>query len=135
MARRAWGLIPSVTRVQLGEGDWVDFKNSLTVGEENEIFQSIGGSINQDGSRTPNYKLIGAAEVFANIVAWNLVDAEEQQLPLTIDSILNMPRDQMKVLSKALEDHQKAMEAKLGGSKKTIDGETKPASTSPSVAS
>ena len=135
MARRAWGLIPATTRVQLGEGDWVDFKNALTIGEENEAFGTIAGKVNEDGSRTPNYKVIGAAELFANIVAWNLVDAQEQQLPLSLDSILNMPRDQVKVLSASLKEHQQNMEAKMVASKKTDGGETASASTSPSAVS
>lgn len=125
---------PEIVRLTLSDGDWIDVKKRLTVGEERAAFQAIVGEVNQaTGWRKPNVEMVGVAEMVAYIVRWSLRDANDLPVAVSVDTIKALDSASFTEMEKALEQHVAAVEAELTA-KKAADGETKPVATSPSAA-
>jgi len=126
---------PEVTRIPLSEGDWIDVKKRLTVGEERAAFQQIVGEVNAQGWRRPNMEMMGIAEMAAYIVGWSFVDARGLTVGVSISSIQALDSASFKELETALEAHIKAMEAEIEAAKNGRARESAPEPTLPSAGS
>lgn len=124
---------PGIERLLLSDGDWVEVKRRLSVGEERAAFQAIVGQINQDGWRKPNVELVGIAEMFAYLVDWSFTGDDDKPVKLTIDAIQNLDPDDYKELEDALDAHKKRMEAEREAQKNARGGASESSSISPSV--
>jgi hypothetical protein len=102
---------PEVVRLELSEGDWIDVKKRLTVGEERKAFQSVVGEVNPEGWRRPNVEMVGVSEMVAYIVRWSLRDAQDIPVPVSADTIKGLEIDDFKEIEKAIERHVAAVEA------------------------
>jgi hypothetical protein len=134
MGKRIRFVQPEIVRLDLSDGDWVDVKKRLTVGEERAAFQAIIGEVNQaTGWRRPNVEMVGIAEMVAYIIRWSLRDANDLPVPVTVDTIKSLDSESFTEIEKALETHIKAVETELAAAKNTTDGETKSVATFPSA--
>jgi hypothetical protein len=126
---------PEIVRLELSDGDWVDVKKRLTVGEERAAFQAIVGEVNQaTGWRRPNVEMVGIAEMVAYIVRWSFRDAQDLPVPVSVTAIKQLDAVSFNEIEKALEAHVAAVEAELAALKNGKDGENKSVATSPSAA-
>jgi hypothetical protein len=126
---------PEIVRLDLSDGDWVDVKKRLTVGEERAAFQAIVGEVNSTtGWRRPNVEMVGVAEMVAYIVRWSFRDANDLPVAVTVDAIKQMDSESFAEIEKALEKHIAAVEAELTAAKNVQGGKTATAATSPSAA-
>lgn len=124
---------PSTVRIALSEGDWIEVKKRLNVGEERSAFQAIVGEVNMQGWRKPNVDMIGVAEMFAYIVDWSFRDGGDRPVPVTVGAIKSLDLETYEELEKALDKHKKAMEEEREALSKKTSGEIVSAATSPSV--
>ena len=126
---------PEIVRLELSDGDWVDVKKRLTVGEERTAYQAIIGEVNQKtGWRRPNVEMVGIAEMVAYIVRWSFRDVNDSPVAVTVDAIKQMDSESFNEIEKALETHVAAVEAEVAAAKNVQDGKTATAATSPSAA-
>lgn len=100
--KRKWFVTPDTVRIDLGDGDWIDIKKRLNIGEEKVLTTAGFGGVTM---RTPgdeeedkekgtdidvNWKAMSVARVNAYLVAWNLADEEGVTVeisPQAIDSL------------------------------------------------
>jgi len=128
-------VIPSVTTLTLSDGDWIQVKNQLTVGEERAAFQQIIGEINQQtGWRKPNIALQGIAEIAAYLVAWSFRDPEGNPIPPDVATIQLLDVDSYRELEAAVEGHIRKMEAERAAAKNGSTTGSESTRTSISVA-
>jgi hypothetical protein len=128
-------VVPAVTTITLSDGDWIQVKNQLTVGEERAAFQQIIGEINQTtGWRKPNIALQGIAEIAAYLVAWSFRDPEGMPIPPDIATIQLLDVDSYRELEAAVETHIKTMEAQRAAAKNGSATKNEPTPTSTFVA-
>jgi len=127
---------PEPVRLTLSDGDWVEVKKRLSVGEERAAFQQIVGEVNQaTGWRRPNVEMVGIAEMVAYIVDWSFRDANDKPVKVSVDAIKQLDPATFSEIEKALEVHVAAVEAQAQASKNEKDGENKPVATLPSAVS
>lgn len=126
---------PEIVRLELSDGDWVDVKKRLTVGEERAAFQAIVGEVNQaTGWRRPNVEMVGIAEMVAYIVRWSFRDAQDLPVPVSVSAIKQLDSISFSEIEKALEVHVAAVEAEAQASKNEKGDGSKSEQTSQSVA-
>lgn len=134
----SWFVDPETVTISLPGGQWLEVKKRLTVGEERAAFQLVGGEVNGDGWRRPNYELLGLTEVMAYLVNWSITRNGQ---PIKIDTdglkiaaLKNMRPDKFKIISDAIEAHIATMDAELASEKNGTDGGNGPGPTLPSAA-
>lgn len=133
MARRVRFVTPEVVRLPLSDGDWIEVKKRLSVGEERQAFQQIVGEIKSDGWRRPNLEMVGIAEMIAYLVDWSFRDARDKPVKVTIDAIRQLDLATFRELETVLTAHVTAMDAAEADTKNEQSGEPGSATTSPSV--
>lgn len=75
---------PDVVRVSLSQGDWIELKRELAIGEAKRAAAAVNGEYNPTtGFRRINIEQAGRAQVLAYLVGWSLRD--EQDRPVLID--------------------------------------------------
>lgn len=129
MARQRF-VQPESARVSLSDGDWVEFKKRLTVGEQREAFACLVGDISPTGWRRPDVKLIGLEELRIYLVDWSFVDATGKRVPISRDALMSLDTDSYAELEAALAQHKDAMAAALEAEKNVQGSASASAATS-----
>lgn len=134
---RLRGVKSETTRLPLSEGDWIDIKRVLTVGEERDIVQRSVREVKPDGS----YKLDDAAFSFTAaaiyIVGWSFQGMDGQPIPwpahkaldVRVSVLRSLDTDTIREIDEAIAHHREAVEQEKNGS----TGEIASAPISPSV--
>jgi len=134
MARKCRFVKPEIVRLELSDGDWLEVKKRLSIGEERASFQQISGSINNEGWIRPNVEMVGIAEVLAYLVDWSLIDANDKPVKVSKDALLSMDPDDYKEIEEAVQAHIKKMDAERAHEKK-VAGLSASSTSAPSVVS
>lgn len=104
---------PAVTRYDLSEGDWVEFKDYLNAGETKQL-AGAGVPSMTPGDKGPqsfalDFKALGLARLEMYAHAWSLVDAKGNQTRPDRDTISQLdPRD-FDEIDAVLDRHVKEM--------------------------
>lgn len=124
MARIAT-LKPQTTRKALAEGDWVEFKNRLTVGEKKRL-EGAGVAAVRDPQAAQatrakqsfelDFERLGLARFEIYITAWSFLGLDEKALPVTPDSIAALDPAIADEIEKALDLHIEEQEKAKNGS-------------------
>jgi len=129
---------PEYKRVEISNGDWLLLKKRLNHGEQQEAFARKYTS-DGIGSRV-NLRLVGMDRVLAFLVDWSLVGLDEQVIDIRgksadeIEAALNsIDPDSFTEIKRAVEAHERAMDAERVASKNGKDGEIGSAAISPSL--
>lgn len=132
------GVKSETVRLPLSEGDWIDIKRVLTVGEERDILARSVREVKPDGS----YKLDDQAFSFTAaaiyIVGWSFLGLDGQPIPWPVHRPLDkrvevlrtLDGDSIREIEEALAAHREALEQEKNAS----GGETGSAPISPSAA-
>lgn len=135
MAQRCRFVQPEVQRLHLADGDWIEVKRRLSVGEERAAFQAIVGEINPaSGWRRPNVEMLGIAEMSAYIVEWSFRDAQDRPVPVSTAAIKQLDSETFKEIERLLEQHIAETDAAVEKEKNARGGASKPVPISPSAA-
>lgn len=114
----SWFVKPETVRLDLPEGQWIEVKRRLTVGEERKAMAGLIAEVRPDGRVTPNMDMLGKAEAMSYLVDWSL--RKEDGSPIRIDTDAKMGAaidlldpDKFKIISEAITAHIDAMKKAL----------------------
>lgn len=109
---------PSTTKVALAEGDWIEFKNKLTVGEQKRLEGSGVAAVRDPQGDTRakqsfelDFERLALARMEAYTVAWSFLGLDEKPLPVNPDTISSMPPEIFDECDKALDAHVAKVQA------------------------
>lgn len=120
--RRCRFVQPSIVRLDLSCGDYVDVKKRLSVGDERTIMQQMVGELHQDGWRKPNIEMAGIAELAAWIHDWSFVDPQGVPVPPTIEALKQLDPVDYLELETAVQAHVTRVQAEAQAEKNAQAG-------------
>lgn len=123
----AWFVTPETSKLDLGEGFWVEAKQQLTVKESAQVQASLIKSVESSGRVEPNFQELWKARIVAYIVDWNLTH-NGKPVPFSASAVDNMSKPAWDRLEKVIQEHIEAMEGLTEG--KPTGSTSKPASPS-----
>lgn len=126
-ANVVWFVTPETTRLDLGDGFWVEVKQQLTVKESAQVQASLIKSVESSGRVEPNFQELWKARIAAYIVDWNL-SHNGKAVPFTSAAVDNMSKPAWDRLEAVIQQHIEAMEGLQEG--KPTGSTSKPASPS-----
>jgi hypothetical protein len=109
-----------VTRLTLPDGEWVDVKRELTVGEDREFRVAGMKKATVKGDIEVDFKAISLARVKTYLVGWSAVDHKGKMLPVTSDAIEALAVEDFEAIDAAILAHVDA----VAEGKKTTKVET-----------
>jgi len=101
---------PQVVRVDVSDGDWLDLKRELTVGEQRRAMSRIVQTMKSDGQIVPNMEQVGKAELAAYIVGWSFT-RDGEPVPYSEDALDALSVDAFKEVEQAIRQHIERIEA------------------------
>jgi hypothetical protein len=108
MGKRLRFVTPEVVRVALSDGDWIEIKRRLTVGERRRILsRAASGGISSDGARVH----VDAAEMaFARVEAWMLdwsfTGLDEKPVAYSPAALKNLDPETFTEIESAIDAHE-----------------------------
>lgn len=99
-----WYVSPEVVRLPLTNGDWIEVKRELTIGETKAVVQRSTKYIEVNG------EVVGVRDdtefdtelALAYIVAWSATDKNGVSLPLSKDALLAQSNDHYREITRAI---------------------------------
>lgn len=142
MGKRLRFVRPEVVRLSLSDGDWIEVKRTLTVGERRHILsRAAKGGVSTDGKVVHlDANEMAFARVESWLVDWSFTGFDDKPMKLDASSLRNLDAESFREIELALDAHEEA-EAALknspasmasGSSTPTPDGNSS-AGNSPSV--
>jgi len=96
---------PSVVRVELSEGDWLDLKKELSVGEARGILFSTLEE-QADGSFKRNLDSAIMLRLLAYLLDWSFCDEDGAKVPVSADAINALDVRTLTELIEAINKHE-----------------------------
>jgi hypothetical protein len=109
----SWFVEPAVVRVALAEGEWLDLKRELTVGESMAVQQRLIKTVRTDGRVEPDLKEVWKANICAYIVGWSLT-RNGSPVPFSFDAVDNLSKSAWERISQVVTAHIEAGDAAMG---------------------
>lgn len=130
---KSWFVKPETVRVDL-DGEWIEVKRRLTVGEERKAMAALVSEVRADGRYTPNLEMVGKAEVMAYLVDWSLRGEDGKAVRIDTVGKLSAALDlldseRFTAISQAITAHIEAMTAEREQEKNVPAGSSEPAAT------
>jgi hypothetical protein len=97
---------PEIVRLPLSDGDWIEVKKRLSVGEARYATSSFIGGYKSDGVRLPNLEILGMGQVLAYLVRWSFRDAQDLPVSVSLDALKSLDLDTYREIEQAIEDHE-----------------------------
>jgi hypothetical protein len=97
---------PQLVRIPLTEGDWLDVKKELTIGEQTEMFASMRTQFRAGEIPALDPTKIGRARALAYIVGWSFTDGNGQPIPVSGSAYNNLTTATGAEIRDALEAHE-----------------------------
>jgi len=124
---------PRSVRIPLSEGDWIEIKERLSIGDARAATASFIGSYTKDGSRTPNLETLGMGEVLAYLLDWSFRDENDKPVKVSLEAVKALDMDTYAEVEAAISGHSAALNAADAEREKKIpNGETSSSGTSSS---
>lgn len=106
----SWFVKPETVRIDLPEGQWLEVKKQLTVGEERKAMAALVKEVRTDGRMTPDLEMVGKAQVLAYLVDWSLKDEAGKVVRIDSDAkkvsaIDQLHPEKFRVIADAVESH------------------------------
>lgn len=124
-----WFATPETVRLPLPDGQYVDVKKRLTVGEREDMFTRMTLSMAAGDKLQLNPREVRTARVLAYVVGWSLMHhgtpvPMSPSLPESErnDTFRAMTPEAFDVIANALDDHITAMDQERADEKKTLSG-------------
>ena len=108
-----WFVEPSIVRLDIGDGQWIDVKRELTVGESMAVQQRLIKTVRADGRIEPDLKEVWKANICAYIVGWSLM-RNGSPVKFTFDAVDNLSKSAWERISAAVSAHIETGEQALG---------------------
>ncbi len=116
---------PKTVRLHLLDGDWIEIKERLSIGDARQATASFIGSYTKDGARTPNMETLGMGEVLAYLIDWSFRDAQDKPVKVSLAAIKGLDLETYAEIEAAISTHAAALDAADAEREKKIpNGET-----------
>jgi hypothetical protein len=130
---------PYVERLPLSDGDWIEVKRDLTVGEEKDIsLLAMRELSQQDGTVrfSMDYQLLPFAKAVVYVIAWSFHNAKgpvklEEDQRKRLSQLRALDTETWDEIDAALSRHEEAVDAKKKSSTGTSVTETSSSSAAP----
>lgn len=133
MGKRVRFVRPDVTRLALTDGDWIEVKRALTVGERRSIISSAAkGGISSDGQRVHiDANEMAFARVATWLLDWSFVGMDDKPMKFTAAAVRNLDSESFTEIEAAIDAHEEAETAAKNSSASTATGSSTPMSLVP----
>lgn len=111
MARRCRFVDPETQRLSLSDDEWIEVKCELTAGESRELFGRMRPFVKLGEEDRFIAKEISMARVSAYLVDWSFVDAAGKRVAVTDAAIDMLNLATFTEITRAIDDHEAAMDA------------------------
>lgn len=116
---------PEIVRLELTDGDWLEVRKELSMGEARRAMARTIKTMRADGRIEPDLEMVGRAEIAAYIVDWSFVDAQDKRVPYTDAALDNLTGDTYAEIEAAVRAHIASVEderknARSGSSLKLV---------------
>jgi hypothetical protein len=130
---------PMVERLPLSDGDWVEVKRDLTVGEEKDISLLAMRELSQQDGNVKfslDYQLLPFAKAVIYLVGWSFHNAKgpvklEEDQRKRLAQLRALDGDTWDEIDAAMQRHEEAVDAQKKSSSGTSVTETSSASAAP----
>lgn len=102
---------PEVSRIDLGDGEWIEVRRELTAGEQRRAMTRMISSVDMAGRMTPNMEQLGKTEVIAYLLDWSLRDANDKPVAVSEAAVDALSPESFKVIADAVESHIQSVES------------------------
>lgn len=105
---------PDTVRLTLKNGDWIEVKKELTVGEDRRFraagLKRLSGSPgSQSASVDVDWEAMALARVEAYLTDWSAKDANGKDVSVTPSAIRNLASEDFEEIDQAIQTHIEAM--------------------------
>lgn len=105
---------PDVVRIQLGDGDWIEVKKELSVGEEKRYRSAGMQRVSQEAGRSEigvNWSAMAFARVEMYLTDWSAAYGEKgKAVPLSPTAIQSLSVEDFDRIDDAIQKHIAAMD-------------------------
>lgn len=102
----SWFIAPESTRIDLPEGQWVEVKRRLNVGEQRELFRRVYPAATAGEKLKLDIAEVGFAKVLAYLLAWSLTDDQQKPVPISEGALNSLGPDKFAYIREAIEAHE-----------------------------
>jgi len=136
---RPRGVIHSVARLELSDGDWIEVRRALTVGEERDLVALAVRGFRPDGTAELDTKKLWFLAAATYLVGWSLADVNtglpipwitSASIEKRVDVLRALDADTMREIDEAITKHREG----LAADPNTSGGGSGSGQTSPSAA-
>jgi hypothetical protein len=120
---------PEIVRLPLSDGDWIEVKKRLSVGEARYATSSFIGAFKQDGSRIPNLETLGMGQTLAYLVRWSFRDAQDLPVSVSLDALKALDMDTYREIEEAIEQHEQRVTLQMADQEKKLPASSEPAAS------
>jgi hypothetical protein len=124
---------PELVRIALSDGDWLDVKKELTIGEQTEMFASMRRQFAAGEIPVLDPTKIGRARAKAFIHNWSFTDLSGAPVPFSEAAFNNLSTATAAEIRDALEAHEERVLEEREAEKNVPGGASSSAPASPSV--
>jgi len=102
---------PSVSRLELADGDWIEVKRELSIGEARAAMARTVKSMRADGRIEPDLEQVGRSEIAAYIVDWSFDDPNGRRVPFSAGAMDNLTGEAYDEIEARVREHIRSVEA------------------------
>ena len=117
---------PSIDRLPLSDGDWIDVKHELNTGEVRRVFTEMIKEQQAGALAVINPERVGITKILAYVVGWSFID-DAGPVPFSESALTHLEIDTFHEIQDAIEAHDAAREDEREERKKKTAG-AKPSS-------
>lgn len=132
MGSRCRFVQPSVVRLPLSDGEYIDVKQELTAGEQRRIFSGLVKEHRAGETALLDSEQVGKTKLLEYLVGWSLVGLDGHPEPVSASAIDHLDVDTYREIVQAIEAHDERVEAARAARKNGQGGEKVSPAISPS---
>jgi hypothetical protein len=123
MGQRCRFVQPSVVRLPLSDGEYVDVKQELTAGEQRRIFSQLVKEMHAGEKTVLDPEQVGKTKLLEYIVGWSFLGLDGQPAPVCESTIDCLDTDTYRELVDAVDAHELRSEQARAARKNGQGGE------------
>jgi len=107
-------VMPDVVRIDLTDGDWIEIKKELSVGDakriQNAAITFVGGDINDDRKFGVDMERASIEQVLVWLVEWSFRNEKDKPVSITRESIRSLDQESFEEIENAITSYAETLE-------------------------
>lgn len=125
---------PDIVRLNLSDGDFIDIKKELNVGEQRRIFSRFVKDARSGEAWAVDPEQVGMTKIVEYLLGWSFTDAAGKPVEISEESIKGLDVDSFREIKDAIDAHEKQIEKERAERKNAMAGTVSSEAISASVA-